>query len=49
MKKTKLAFLLSLEAILPAPLLLSQSCRAGKAPEFDHTTWHVRDLQDSLV
>src|SRR5437879_45743 len=42
----RIAFLLA--ALLPALSLFSQSAPANKAPELDHTTVHVRDIQKSV-
>jgi lactoylglutathione lyase len=47
MKKISIALMLSLAGFLPGSLLFSQSGAADKAPEFDHTAVHVRDLQKS--
>jgi lactoylglutathione lyase len=47
MSKTQIVLLFSAAALLSVPLLLSRSPAPSKAPEFDHTTVHVRDLQKS--
>jgi lactoylglutathione lyase len=47
MSKTAIVLLLSAAALLSVPLLPSRSAAPNKAPEFDHTTVHVRDLQKS--
>lgn len=46
-KKIRNVFLLALVAFVPASLLFSQSGTSSKAPEFDHTTVYVQDLQKS--
>jgi len=47
MKRTGIAFILSVALFLPASLLFSQSASAKRPPELDHMTVHVRDLQKS--
>ena len=46
MRKTVIAFLLSLPLFLPGSSLFSQS--AANRPELDHTTVFVRDLAKSV-
>jgi lactoylglutathione lyase len=47
MKRIRIAFLLSLAAVLPATLLFSQSAPANQPPQVDHSTVYVHDLQKS--
>ena len=49
MKNIRNAVIVALVGILPGSLLFSQSVKPTRAPEFDHTTVHVRDLQKSAV
>ncbi len=47
MKRTGVIFLLSLALFLPVSLVFSQLPPAQRAPEVDHITVYVRDLQKS--